>query len=341
MFFYNLDNAIEKLVPPNGTVLQIGANNGDLMDPINKWVNQLELEGVLVEPLPHLAKELRHTYPDKCKLAIEEVAITLEDSPDSIMMCRDPKFFNKNLHHYHQIGQLETSPNISDTSLAKLQDVEDEHVIKIKVEGVAMPTLLDKYPEKLKKVDLFQMDVEGFDCSLIQQIPFSRIKPTVIHYEFLHSPKEEQLKAIKCLCDQDYLPFTPNGLDILAVEKKNLNKLMDPGTQKAIQKYQHYLDEGKIKNDDGKGQENLICAVILLHQAANCSTSSVATDVMDFADNIRSTGARRPPNWLMFKDALDRMKPLFADTAAFADFLENEMPDVELASKLQENKRTR
>jgi FkbM family methyltransferase len=325
-FFYNLDNAIDILVPKNGVVVQVGANNGVEMDEINVHVKAKEMNGLLIEPIPHLAEQLRENYSDQPQLKIAQVAITEENGP-ATMLYRDPENQPENFHHFHQLGQLKQSQTVSETSLAALKDDPEQYVSEIEVEGKTLQTAFNE--NNITKIDLLQIDVEGYDWHIIKQIDFEKYKPEVINFEFVHLPEEDRIDTIQYLCDNGYAPFTLNGLDILAVQKERLPELV--GDQD-LSRYQHYIDKGFIKNDDGKGYENLVYAVALLHQAADCSSSSIATDVMQFKDNIRSTGARREPNWAMVADAMERMEDLFVDTKSCVQFFNKEMPRLEIIS---------
>ena len=45
-------------------------------------------------------------------------------------------------------------------------------------------TLLDRH--HVKKIDLLQIDVEGYDYELLKSFNFERIKPQLIRYEHRH-----------------------------------------------------------------------------------------------------------------------------------------------------------
>jgi hypothetical protein len=51
----------------------------------------------------------------------------------------------------------------------------------LKSETISFETLLDRF--KWSKLDLLQVDAEGFDAEIIKMFPFDRLKPAIIHFE--------------------------------------------------------------------------------------------------------------------------------------------------------------
>jgi len=58
-----------------GAVLQIGANDGVMEDPIRESILRLKLPALLVEPLPDLFSRLKTNYADQSQIYFENVAI--------------------------------------------------------------------------------------------------------------------------------------------------------------------------------------------------------------------------------------------------------------------------
>ncbi len=55
--------------------LQIGAYDGVSTDPLRKYIDRCGWQGVLVEPQPHCARQLRELYSSNPRLQVVEAAI--------------------------------------------------------------------------------------------------------------------------------------------------------------------------------------------------------------------------------------------------------------------------
>ena len=63
-------------------------------------------------------------------------------------------------------------------------------------------TLLDRH--HVKKIDLLQIDVEGYDYELLKSFNFERIKPQLIRYEHRHLKLSDKSSCIKMLKQNGY-----------------------------------------------------------------------------------------------------------------------------------------
>jgi hypothetical protein len=78
-----------------------------------------------------------------------------------------------------------------------------EELIQVeKVECLRFDTLLDRWG--VTRIDLLNIDAEGFDAKIIQSIDFKRLKPAVIHYEHMHLEREQRLNCEALLRRQGY-----------------------------------------------------------------------------------------------------------------------------------------
>ena len=60
---------------PQIFVVQIGSNDGVSGDPLHPYIKRFGWQGVLVEPLPHLCRELIETYAGIPGITCENAAI--------------------------------------------------------------------------------------------------------------------------------------------------------------------------------------------------------------------------------------------------------------------------
>jgi hypothetical protein len=70
------------------------------------------------------------------------------------------------------------------------------------VQCVTFDTLLDRH--KVDRIDLLQIDVEGYDYELLKMFDFERIQPKLICYEHLHLKLSDKNACKKYLTENGY-----------------------------------------------------------------------------------------------------------------------------------------
>jgi FkbM family methyltransferase len=184
--------------------IQIGAHDGLHYDPIRPWVKKYHWHGILVEPQPKIFKRLAENYRDEPQLILENAAVSSQDGqavlyafketaclPDHATMLasfyRDALVFNG--HNYR--GEIE----------------------ELIVPAISIQSLLSKH--QVNRVDLLQIDTEGYDFEIIKMFDYTRIKPTIIHFESAGLGVDEGLECFKFLNNLGYRVLTI-GVDSVA-----------------------------------------------------------------------------------------------------------------------------
>jgi FkbM family methyltransferase len=173
-------------------VLKIGANDGVENDPLAEFLmNDLRYRGLLVEPIPAYAKMLSANYEKTGRFKIEQAAIAAQEG-EIAMYYVDEKATDRN-------GQ--TLP----TWLRGVASLDRAHVEKhlapemheaireTKVACFSVTGLLARH--KVRKVDLLQIDTEGYDYIVVQQFDFSAFRPRIVVFERKHLSREDQSAA--------------------------------------------------------------------------------------------------------------------------------------------------
>lgn len=180
--------------------VQIGACDGISFDPIYRFVtrNHEKIRGIVVEPLNDYFKELQHNYKKypgiiPVRSAIHNVKkemILYRVDPSKIPAL--PKWakgissFNKD-HH-------------------RLSGTSSDHIIQEKVPCMSLAELFDEY--HVQKIDLLQIDTEGYDAEIMLNLDLNHIKPKIIRFEhgLPHGimQKEQFLQIIDVLHRNDY-----------------------------------------------------------------------------------------------------------------------------------------
>ena len=170
--------------------VQIGAFDGRRGDPLFQLVRQRDWRGILVEPQSAAFELLQKNYECQPGLQFFNVAIGSEDGELTLYTRRDgPTSIASTQRHL----------------LVKPGFFRDE-VIACTVPCWTLSTLLDRAhaPDRL---DLLQIDTEGFDYEIIRSIDFQRVTPTIIRYEHQILSAHDRDACLKLLAENGYRFF--------------------------------------------------------------------------------------------------------------------------------------
>jgi FkbM family methyltransferase len=152
-------------------VLQVGACDGVMADPIHKWIKKYNWRGILVEPQQNEFERLRINYRDNSKLSFENVAIAGADGLRPFFRVKDERI---EAEWQRGVASLVATPKF----------VREDMVVTEMVRCITFNTLLNRH--HVERIDLLQIDVEGYDYELLKSFDFERIRPRLIRYEHLH-----------------------------------------------------------------------------------------------------------------------------------------------------------
>lgn len=188
---------------PDFFFLQIGANDGVMGDPIRKYILKYHWRGLLVEPQPDIFRKLVANYEGEPQLIFENAAIAPEDGVVSLFAVDDPE----------APAWILGASSLRRDHLAK--GVGKNACIKeLRVPALSVPNLLTKHA--VSKIDLLQIDAEGFDYEIIRMFDFNKVKPTIINYEYSSIPGPRRRESWRYLADRGYRLIATNSMDTLA-----------------------------------------------------------------------------------------------------------------------------
>ena len=185
--FKNIDNiygrVLESISDRDITFLEIGACDGVFpMDPLypHSFTNK-HWKGVLVEPIPYYFSKLKENYENRDNLQFVNCAITEEDC--TIKMHTMPtELIEDGTVPYWSRGVSCVDPNnVKESIRGYLEEID--------VEGITLETLFER--TQLTKIDVLQIDVEGYDHMILTKIFDLGHRPALICVEYDHLPKEE------------------------------------------------------------------------------------------------------------------------------------------------------
>lgn len=199
---------IEKNDMENFTFLQIGAFDGIMCDPLYKYLIKYPWKGVMLEPQPAPYKKLSRLYEGRSGINVINAAISREKGKVLLYIIES--------HTAPEWAQGVAS--FSRENIVKHKDVIPgiENMIKsIEVDAISFESLLNTCP--LGQLDLLQIDTEGYDVEILKLFPFHFIKPSIIHFESKHIPKQKLEISLSSLIEMGYFIARDKDEDMMAV----------------------------------------------------------------------------------------------------------------------------
>jgi FkbM family methyltransferase len=155
------------------TVIQVGANDGVTSDPIHDFVVQhpTGVQGVVVEPVREYFERLERNYARFPAMKPMNVAIHRSERLMTMHRPRPkpglPRWMN---------GIASFDPTHSSMGSLPASDIITETV-----ECLTFAELLKA--SQLPRVDLLQIDTEGYDAEIIRGIDFNETRPRILRFE--------------------------------------------------------------------------------------------------------------------------------------------------------------
>jgi FkbM family methyltransferase len=200
-----ISHRLSQVSPSEFFFIQIGAFDGVTNDPVYEFVMRYGLRGILIEPQREAFRALEENYRRQSQLVLLNVAISDRDGTRDLYRIRSdveglPTWsrqvasfsLDTILRHGQDIAThgIRGIPNIQDL-------VETEHV-----ECMTFDTLLRDFG--VERIDLLQIDTEGYDAEIVKMIDLGQIDPHIICYEHMHLAAKQQEGCIQKLVDHGY-----------------------------------------------------------------------------------------------------------------------------------------
>jgi FkbM family methyltransferase len=153
-----------------GFFIEAGANDGITYSNTLYFEKYYKWNGILVEPIPQLAKQCRINRP---KCIVEQYALVSLDFIESHI---EMKYCN---HMSLVKGAMsEEEENIHIAKGAKIQDVEP---FTLKVPAINLSSIIEKHTDR--NIDFLSLDVEGYELNALKGIDFDKHKPSLMLIE--------------------------------------------------------------------------------------------------------------------------------------------------------------
>jgi FkbM family methyltransferase len=176
--------------------LQVGANDGVFCDPIHEYVVRYGWSGVLLEPQPAAFEKLIENYKGSSGLEFVNAALSDTDGTAKLFTAGDG---------HDALGGFDARSVKRHRGSAAVKEIT--------VSTISAKTLIEKY--RIQDADLLLVDVEGFDCKIVNMLVNEGLIPPIIRFEHLNVPRQEVNECAAKLATHGY-KMVKDGWDILA-----------------------------------------------------------------------------------------------------------------------------
>ena len=198
---YSLDFIFEYLFENKmiKQLIQIGSNDGQRFDEINKYIKKYSTNCVLVEPIKIYFNQLKENYKNQDNVIFENLAVSVNNEINHLYKVKESKINNYDEH-------VKGITSFDKNHLIK-HGVKSSHIEIEKVDSISIINLIDKYKNK---VDLMIIDTEGYDGNIIiDLLENSNIKPILV-FEYIHIKFEIFSRLIDKLKNKNYSYYKVN-----------------------------------------------------------------------------------------------------------------------------------
>jgi FkbM family methyltransferase len=196
--------AHELLRNPRLTFLQIGAFDGVGDDDLRGLILTHKLRGVLVEPQPSAFARLQQTYRNQPNVTLLQAAIAEREGAREF---------------YCKRGEASMAASFDREHLRR-HGIPDAEIFTQQVACHTVESALRA--AGLARVDLIQIDAEGYDWPIIRSIDFERLRPRILRFEYRHMRPREADACLSFLAERGFR-FIMETRDIIAHQSAELS----------------------------------------------------------------------------------------------------------------------
>ena len=179
------------------TFLQIGAFDGQSDDDLRELVVRHQLCGVLLEPQPAAFARLKETYRHQPHVTLLQAAIAEREGMRELYCRRGDPSMAASFDREH----------------LRRHGIPDDEIVPQPVACHTIDSALRA--AGLQRVDLIQIDAEGYDWPIIRSIDFTRTRPAILRFEYRHMTASDADACLELLASHGYR-FLIEPRDIIA-----------------------------------------------------------------------------------------------------------------------------
>ena len=181
-------------------LIQIGANDGNRFDELNKFIKEYRVKSILVEPINEYFEVLKRNYKNFENVYFENSAITVGAKEKEIFIVN-----SNNLKDYDE--HIKGINSFDKKHLIK-HGVKLSHIIKKKINCISILNLLEKY--NISKLDILFVDAEGYDGDIVVDFLNNSKQEPILIFEYIHVENKILKNLISILNEKKYSYFNIN-----------------------------------------------------------------------------------------------------------------------------------
>jgi len=199
-----LNYHLSQIDPQEFFLVQVGAYDGTTNDPVHDYLVRYGWKSLLIEPQVQSFERLKSNYSAFPQTILLNLAISESDGIQDFyqVVTDNPMDWSTqiaSLDRNHLIKHRNSQTAYGITT--SIPDIEDKIAVKT-VECLSFDSLLTRF--RIQRIDLLQIDAEGYDDRLVLSFPFERLKPAIIRYENMHLDNKRQETCLAFLMEQGY-----------------------------------------------------------------------------------------------------------------------------------------
>ena len=190
------------------TFIQVGAFDGTTTDPLHKYIARCGWRGIMLEPQPQPAAQLRELYCDNERIVILQAALD----------CRSGNRTLFTVESDHVPAWARGMASFQRENIVKNSHLVPgvEAMIKeLVVRCISFEEVMQRLPPG--RLDLLQVDAEGADAYILSLFHFDQIRPAIVHWESKNLTRVQQDDVLKMLAGYGYRFARSGEEDMLAV----------------------------------------------------------------------------------------------------------------------------
>ena len=198
---------------PDLVFVQVGANDGKMMDPIRSTILRTRWRGLVVEPVPELFAALKLNYQHaRDRVQAVNAAVSSAGGDAEFYHLRDRSGLPPLPPWAAGLGSFHRDVILAHRD--RLEQIE-KYLTIINVRCMTLTSLCESHG--LNGMDLLVIDTEGYDFEIIKQLDFQRYRPFVLIFEHHHFDEETERACTDRLKRNGYSLFR-EGLDTWALD---------------------------------------------------------------------------------------------------------------------------
>jgi FkbM family methyltransferase len=190
------------------TIVQVGACDGSTYDPIYRHVANGSAHAILIEPNPLAFDRLKRNYEGLHNVTLLPIAIGSQDG-------------EAHLYRVKKSDKIDPEADFTLGFTSFYREHVEHHVEKSdEIERITVPcrSLASLVAElRLTKIDLLQIDAEGFDAAVVRMALDMPSRPSCINFEHRHLKPADRQPLFDRLKAENYL-LAYGDWDLLALQ---------------------------------------------------------------------------------------------------------------------------